>query len=453
MTDNDASLQLSERLLKEAGFDKSGRSMYAFYCCNLPSPQLVDYDKLLQALLCRLESIAVNEYSLVLFAGGGLHYPTWGWTLQAYSKLGRNIRKNLKALLVVHPSMWPKFLLQTMGMIVSPKFASKLIWVDNLTRLAELVPMLKLDMPAAVQEHNYKQEAPGFFSFSRRPPVKEQKKVFGEYLDVIMGVDGSNGCPQIVMDCVAYIKENGLDADGLFRKSAALKSLQEAKRLYNEGGVVDFQDLGGVHVACGLLKMWFRELPVPLVHISLYPLVCEIESATNKVHFIRTKFLPSLSISTQLVLCELFSLLNAVYLESEVNRMTSVNLTIVWSPNFVRSNNLAVDMGMCAIGVPGAGIGTIVKTCIEDYESIFGDSVALLRRSNSTFTSLSSAVVLDAIPSFPQIPEHLSEEALISKNMAEPLLDPTVEFDLHSSLESSTGSSAEFISDSDTGPQ
>ncbi|KAJ1340215.1 hypothetical protein BSLG_005208 [Batrachochytrium salamandrivorans] len=415
MTDNDASLQLSERLLKEAGFDKSGRSMYAFYCCNLPSPQLVDYDKLLQALLCRLESIAVNEYSLVLFAGGGLHYPTWGWTLQAYSKLGRK-------------ALWVGEL---------PKFASKLIWVDNLTRLAELVPMLKLDMPAAVQE----------------PPVKEQKKVFGEYLDVIMGVDGSNGCPQIVMDCVAYIKENGLDADGLFRKSAALKSLQEAKRLYNEGGVVDFQDLGGVHVACGLLKMWFRELPVPLVHISLYPLVCEIESATNKVHFIRTKFLPSLSISTQLVLCELFSLLNAVYLESEVNRMTSVNLTIVWSPNFVRSNNLAVDMGMCAIGVPGAGIGTIVKTCIEDYESIFGDSVALLRRSNSTFTSLSSAVVLDAIPSFPQIPEHLSEEALIPKNMAEPLLDPTVEFDLHSSLESSTGSSAEFISDSDTGPQ
>ncbi|KAJ1327298.1 hypothetical protein BSLG_010640 [Batrachochytrium salamandrivorans] len=415
MTDNDASLQLSERLLKEAGFDKSGRSMYAFYCCNLPSPQLVDYDKLLQALLCRLESIAVNEYSLVLFAGGGLHYPTWGWTLQAYSKLGRK-------------ALWVGEL---------PKFASKLIWVDNLTRLAELVPMLKLDMPAAVQE----------------PPVKEQKKVFGEYLDVIMGVDGSNGCPQIVMDCVAYIKENGLDADGLFRKSAALKSLQEAKRLYNEGGVVDFQDLGGVHVACGLLKMWFRELPVPLVHISLYPLVCEIESATNKVHFIRTKFLPSLSISTQLVLCELFSLLNAVYLESEVNRMTSVNLTIVWSPNFVRSNNLAVDMGMCAIGVPGAGIGTIVKTCIEDYESIFGDSVALLRRSNSTFTSLSSAVVLDAIPSFPQIPEHLSEEALISKNMTEPLLDPTVEFDLHSSLESSTGSSAEFISDSDTGPQ
>ncbi|OAJ35908.1 hypothetical protein BDEG_20137 [Batrachochytrium dendrobatidis JEL423] len=324
-----------------------------------------------------------------------------------------SIRKNLKALYVVHPSMWPKFLLQTMGMIVSPKFASKLVWVDSLARLETLVPMQKLEMPAAVQEYNQKQEAFGFLSFSRRPTRQIRTKVFEVGLDVLMGVDGSKGCPSIFLDCVTYIKKNGMDVEGLFRKSAALTALHKAKNLYNEGLPVDFDELGGIHTVCSLLKLWFRELPLPLVHMSLYPTVREVERANNKIDFIRTKFLPCLTIPTQLILCQLFDLLNAVYMHSETNLMTSRNLTIVWSPNFVHSDNPVLDVGMCAIGVQGAGIGTIVKTCIESYEEIFGDYVQELRRSSSIATSMSSARALPDAPISAQLLDLTLEEPLI----------------------------------------
>ncbi|KAI8927836.1 Rho GTPase activation protein, partial [Entophlyctis helioformis] len=414
MTDEEIRRTLSDNLLTLAGPDRKGRPMYCFYCCNLPTPQSVNYDKLLELLLERLSGIAAQEYTIVLFAGGAPHYPSWSWTLQAYSKLSRSIRKNLKALYVVHPAMWPKFLLQTMGMIVSPKFASKLIWVDNLARLASLVPMGGINLPLVIQEYNNKQEsstALGMMSFSRKPtankPAVVRTQVFEEPLDELMGHDGSKGCPIVVLECIAYIMAHGLDTEGLFRKSAASTSLQEAKRLYNLGKSPDFDALGGVHVASGLLKMWFRELPEPIFPLSTYTTVRGVETAANKVEFIRKQFLPCLSIPTQLLLCEVFRLLNLVLQHSEANRMTAVNLTIVWSPNFVKSDNMVLDLGMCAIGVQGAGIGSTVKTCIESFDEIFGDEVANLQRSDSVSSgsdSSESAVGEAAAAEDPSVP-------------------------------------------------
>eukprot|EP00842_Homolaphlyctis_polyrhiza_P004501 jgi/Hompol1/5051/HPOL_001875-RA len=389
--DDELRQAVSGKLLKSCGNDRKGRPSYAFYCCALPSPSIVNYDKLLSLLLERLEALSAQEYSVVLFAGGALYYPTWSWTLSAYTRLSRNIRKNLKELYVVHPAMWPKFLLQTMGMIVSPKFARKLIWIDSLTTLQTYVPLENIELPPEIQEYNEKYTMPGYITLSRRQSIKvANTKVFEVRLEDLMGNDGSKGIPRILLDTIDYITKHGLDADGIFRKSASSTSLQEAKRAYNQGKVPDFETLGGVHIAAGLLKMWFREMSEPIFPASLYPLVRDVEKVPSKIDFIRSKFLPCLPIPVQLVLGRLFALLNAVHLNSDSNRMPSSNLTIVWSPNFVRSDNLVLDIGMCAIGVPGAGIGTVVKSCIEDFEDIFGDNVSLLRRSSSARTTGSS---------------------------------------------------------------
>ncbi|KAJ3231438.1 hypothetical protein HDU81_003745 [Chytriomyces hyalinus] len=51
--------------------------------------------------------------------------------------------------------------------------------------------------------------------------------------------------------------------------------------------------------------------------------------------------------------------------------MHSGNLAIVWAPNFVKSANPMVDLGMCAVGTSGGGVGTLVKICIERWEEVF----------------------------------------------------------------------------------
>ena len=54
--------------------------------------------------------------------------------------------------------------------------------------------------------------------------------------------------------------------------------LHQAKSAYerNEANI-NFDDYGGVHVACVLLKMFFRELPVALFSKDMYPIFKAME--------------------------------------------------------------------------------------------------------------------------------------------------------------------------------
>lgn len=75
----------------------------------------------------------------------------------------------------------------------------------------------------------------------------------------------------------------GLSTEGVFRKSASLKVLQDIKQIYNQDGIVDYDANGGVHTACCVLKMWFRELPDPIFPSSIYSSLSEIESNTTSL--------------------------------------------------------------------------------------------------------------------------------------------------------------------------
>ena len=63
-------------------------------------------------------------------------------------------------------------------------------------------------------------------------------------------------------------------------------------------------------------------------------------------------------------------LLHEIDVNSSKNLMNASNLTIVWSPNFVRGNNPMDDVKMCALD-GGGGIGTMVKLMIEKHQEIF----------------------------------------------------------------------------------
>jgi hypothetical protein len=54
----------------------------------------------------------------------------------------------------------------------------------------------------------------------------------------------------------------GLDLDGIFRISASKKELDRVQLLIDEGTVVDFNHVSSdPHLAAGLLKKFFRDLP------------------------------------------------------------------------------------------------------------------------------------------------------------------------------------------------
>lgn len=135
---------------------------------------------------------------------------------------------------------------------------------------------------------------------------------------------------------------------------------------------IDIEDYGGVHTACVLLKMYFRELPEPIFPKEMYDLIKQMGTQkldSDKIRFIKTRIFPVFSTPVYILVKKIFRLLSRVYEKSTVNKMTSVNIGIVWTPNLVRSDDAVADFSMCSM--TGGSAGTIVKLCIECYDNLF----------------------------------------------------------------------------------
>ncbi|KAJ3184139.1 hypothetical protein HDU87_004985 [Geranomyces variabilis] len=366
-----------DKLLREAGVDYESRPILVIYACYLPNPAEADYDLLLDMFFQRLNEFVLNDYVVVLFAAGNKYQPGWSWLYKAYSHLGREYRKNLKNLYVVHPSLWPRMIIQGMGAVVSPKFARKVQWVYTLADLGVSIPLNQLYIPDVIREVDAKNSGakvpPG-------PPIDDSSTeqlptVFGAPLQDIMGVHGEKGVPRVIRDCIEYIRKEGLAIEGIFRRSPASKQLQHAKRAYNRGDDnFALEQCGDVHLACSLLKSFFRDLPEPVLPAATYDVIRGIHSCADEneqVSFARNAVVPLLPPPTRRLLAAVFGLLHQVHLYSDQNLMTSSNLTIVWAPNLLRSDNPVADFNMGAMGPQGGGAGVIIKLCVERYPEVF----------------------------------------------------------------------------------
>lgn len=101
--------------------------------------------------------------------------------------------------------------------------------------------------------------------------------VFGIPLDEAfknMGIDDSKGLtqddvPSVLSVCCQYIEEKGMAAEGIFRLPGSTRLVRDAKYLLDSGRLITFEN-NQVHAVTSLLKLWFRELPEPLLTFALY---------------------------------------------------------------------------------------------------------------------------------------------------------------------------------------
>ncbi|KAI8324495.1 RhoGAP-domain-containing protein, partial [Martensiomyces pterosporus] len=339
---------VNAHVIFQAGVDFESKPMVVFCACNLPNPKVVDYDRLLNLIIFRLDEFVENDYTVVLFTSGAKYNPGWNWLSKAYKRLDRKYRKNVKSMYVVHPSMWSKLIFQIFGKIVSPKFFAKVTWVDTLSHLANLVPLSQISIPQPVYDYNMTVE-----QAITLPPQMHQTtatQVFGVPLDVLMH-DGTGILPRPVRECISFIRYNGLATEGLFRRSPPSTALRSAKEGYNRDLGVDLT-LSGVHAAAVLLKLFFRELPSPVFGGASYDTVLALPSVQPmdvvRARYVEEVILPSLTIEYRQLLCFTCALLNVVARNTAVNKMTPYNLAVVWAPNLARSSNPVADVAMCS---------------------------------------------------------------------------------------------------------
>lgn len=165
----------------------------------------------------------------------------------------------------------------------------------------------------------------------------KRQRVFGADVALMLPEDlHGNFVPKVLKETAAFVRAHGMTTQGIFRRSANQAKLKEVKLLYNSGELVDFDSFGGVHMAANVMKTFLRDLRVPLMGFSIYPIVMKFSSEGNlkdRIVACQTLLKTYLKDRNLVILRCLVNFLLEVTAQSASNGMTGSNVAIVFGPN------------------------------------------------------------------------------------------------------------------------
>lgn len=152
-------IELYKRVISHGGYYGDGlNAIIVFAVCFMPESNQPNYryimDNLFKYVIGTLELLVAENYMIVYLNGATSRkkMPTVGWLRKCYQQIDRRLRKNLKSLIIVHPSWFIRTLLALTKPFISSKFSQKVKYVYSLTDLAELVPMEYVSIPDCIKQ-------------------------------------------------------------------------------------------------------------------------------------------------------------------------------------------------------------------------------------------------------------------------------------------------------------
>ncbi|KAM3935140.1 rho GTPase-activating protein 9 [Leptodactylus fuscus] len=229
--------------------------------------------------------------------------------------------------------------------------------------------------------------------------IKDQ--VFGCRLDALCYREHST-IPKFVRLCIEAVNEKGLDVDGIYRVNGNLSIIQKLRFIVDRERAVttdgrylfpeqlsqeekldlNSPDWEDIHVITGALKMFFRELPEPVIPFCFFDefiAAVQVTDVKEKVQLLKelVRNLPETNHDTlNYIICHL----NSVKQHCEMNRMTTQNIGIVFGPTLMRPEkeqfaNIAANM---------VYQNQVVENFLTHYEEIFQDNPEEYRNSTCT---------------------------------------------------------------------
>uniref|UniRef100_A0A8C7YSH6 ABR activator of RhoGEF and GTPase n=1 Tax=Oryzias sinensis TaxID=183150 RepID=A0A8C7YSH6_9TELE len=173
----------------------------------------------------------------------------------------------------------------------------------------------------------------------KRTPSKKQSGVFGVKISVVTKRERSK-VPYIVRQCIEEVEKRGIDEVGIYRISGVATDIQALKLAFdtNTKDILMMLSDMDINAIAGTLKLYFRELPEPLLTDRLYPAFMEGIALSDPaakencmMHLLRS--LPEPNIMTFLTLLDH---LKRVAEKEPVNKMSLHNLATVFGPTLLR---------------------------------------------------------------------------------------------------------------------
>ncbi|XP_077578974.1 uncharacterized protein arhgap32a isoform X1 [Stigmatopora nigra] len=237
------------------------------------------------------------------------------------------------------------------------------------------------------------------FMKSRPPPQKLRQRgilkerVFG--CDLGEHLHGSeHEVPQVVKSCAEFIEKHGV-VDGIYRLSGISSNIQKLRHEFDSEQIPDLsrdvfrQD---IHSVGSLCKLYFRELPNPLLTYQLYDRFSEAVSAATdeerlgKIHNVIQQLPPP----HYRTLEHLMRHLSRLATFSSSTNMHTKNLAIVWAPNLLRSRQIesACFSGTAAF-MEVRIQSVVVEFILNNTEALFSTKLNTIIRESAGNNTLS----------------------------------------------------------------
>ncbi|KAM6038983.1 rho GTPase-activating protein 9 [Chlamydotis macqueenii] len=229
---------------------------------------------------------------------------------------------------------------------------------------------------------------------AKRPPLQSlqekgliRDQVFGCHLDALWQRERT-AVPRFVQLCVEAVEERGLDVDGIYRVNGNLSVIQKLRfavdreRAVTSDGRYVFPEQpcqeerlsladpewSDIHVVTGALKLFFRELPEPLVPYRLFdPFIEAVKLPDPQEQVERVaELVQSLPPANYATLHYLLAHLCRVMERVDVNRMTRQNIGIVFGPTLLRPER---EPGSLAAGM--AQQNQAVELLLAHFDRVF----------------------------------------------------------------------------------
>ncbi|KAK7604372.1 hypothetical protein V9T40_005558 [Parthenolecanium corni] len=370
-------------IVEVVGDDTYGRKIITVTACKLPNNNQLDHQRLLRYLTNTLDMFVEQDYSLVYFHYGlnSKNKPSLAWLWQAYRAFDRKYKKNLKALYLVHPTNFIRIIWNIFKAAISVKFGRKIMYVNYLHDLAQYLNLDQLNIAPSILEHDQrlvqklnKIPRPGLLNLSHKETVPAAEvpdeplptKQFGVSLSFIKEHNNMDVIPPIVRQCVEFLSQpDALETEGIFRRSANVTLVRETQTICDRGELVDFK--GNVHLAAVLLKTFLRELEEPLLTYELYDDIMQFQSLPKdkRPWHVKILILERLPEDNYQLLKYIVCFLSKVMDRSDLNKMTSSNLSVVFGPNLIWSPNN--QLSLSSIGP----INMFVDFMLTHWDQIF----------------------------------------------------------------------------------
>uniref|UniRef100_A0A8C0GDT9 Rho GTPase-activating protein 32 n=1 Tax=Chelonoidis abingdonii TaxID=106734 RepID=A0A8C0GDT9_CHEAB len=238
-------------------------------------------------------------------------------------------------------------------------------------------------------------------TFMKSRPTKQKLKQRGILKERVFGCDlgehllnSGHDVPQVLKSCTEFIEKHGI-VDGIYRLSGIASNIQKLRHEFDSEQIPDLTKdvyIQDIHCVGSLCKLYFRELPNPLLTYQLYEKFSDAVSAATdeerlvKIHDVIQQLPPPHYRTLEFLMRHLAHLADYC----SITNMHTKNLAIVWAPNLLRSKQIesACFSGTAAF-MEVRIQSVVVEFILNHVDVLFSSKLSSVIRDGAGHTSLS----------------------------------------------------------------